>query len=191
MVNVVAPYLITQRCLDEMKVQPRRIINTSSISHTDCQFHLHRLDYKNLQFEKGNCWTPYDSYGLSKLLVIMFTRGLWHLNKTKKGKTGCTLINMDPGTVNTKMLKAGWGECDAHHHPNQHNRGSLLHQWIEWSTHKLNRQYLKPQYFLHLLRGIWIRMPCCLVGTTYPCPLRCLWHFLAAFLRLPLWIAYT
>jgi hypothetical protein len=22
-----------------------------------------------------------------------------------------TLINMDPGTVNTKMLLAGWGEC--------------------------------------------------------------------------------
>jgi NAD(P)-dependent dehydrogenase (short-subunit alcohol dehydrogenase family) len=94
-----------------MKVQPRRIINTASISHTDCQHHLHRLDYKNLQFEKGNCWTAYDSYGLSKLLVIMFTRGLWHLKKTKRGRTGCTLLNMDPGTVNTKMLIAGWGAC--------------------------------------------------------------------------------
>ena len=26
-------------------------------------------------------------------------------------KQGTTLINMDPGTVNTKMLLAGWGSC--------------------------------------------------------------------------------
>ena len=38
----------------------------------------------------------------------MFTRG-FRLNGL--AKSGTTLINMDPGTVNTKMLLAGWGAC--------------------------------------------------------------------------------
>ena len=38
----------------------------------------------------------------------MITRGL-HFKKAISDKT--TLITMDPGTVNTKMLLAGWGRC--------------------------------------------------------------------------------
>ncbi len=40
----------------------------------------------------------------------MFTRGLWQLNKTKRGENGTTLITMDPGTINTKMLKVSFGD---------------------------------------------------------------------------------
>ena len=107
MVNVLAPFYITQKILTEMNSQPQRILITSSISHTDCDTHLSKLDYGNLQFEKGG-WTPFDSYGLSKLLVIMLTRGF---RLSGLAKSGTTLINMDPGTVNTKMLLAGWGAC--------------------------------------------------------------------------------
>ena len=71
---------------------------------------MKKLDYANLQFEKDG-WSSYSSYGLSKLLVLMFTRAFRHLNLTGSGSTGTTLINMDPGTVNTKMLLAGWGKC--------------------------------------------------------------------------------
>ena len=77
------------------------------MSHHDCDIHLLKLDYENLQFETGG-WTPYNSYGLSKLLVIMFTRAFHHLNIASKDTT---LINMDPGTVNTKMLIASFGAC--------------------------------------------------------------------------------
>lgn len=38
----------------------------------------------------------------------MMSRGLFHLGKLPAHST---LINMDPGTVNTKMLLAGWGAC--------------------------------------------------------------------------------
>ena len=107
MVNAFAPFVITYRVLKEMAEQPQRIINTSSTAHTDCFQHLEELDYDNLQFEKGE-WTAYDAYGLSKLLIIMFTRGLRYM-KVAEEKT--TLITMDPGTVNTKLLIAGWGEC--------------------------------------------------------------------------------
>ena len=71
----------------------------------DCPDHREKMDYSNMQFEKGD-WTPFAAYGLSKLCVIMFTRGLWHLNKTKKGEQGTTLITMDPGVVNTKLMKS-------------------------------------------------------------------------------------
>ena len=107
MVNVLAPFYITQRVLTEMSPQPKRIIITSSISHSDCQSQLNKLDYGNLQFEKGD-WSNFDSYGLSKLLVLMFTRGF---RLSGVAQSGTTLINMDPGTVNTKMLLAGWGAC--------------------------------------------------------------------------------
>ena len=60
-----------------------------------------------MQFEKGG-WSSFDSYGLSKLCVIMMSRGLF-LNGIIPATT--TTINMDPGTVNTKMLLAGWGAC--------------------------------------------------------------------------------
>ena len=54
-------------------------------------------------------WTSYESYGLSKLLVIMFTRGLWFNNVSNRGDKGSTLMTIDPGCVNTKLLDAGWG----------------------------------------------------------------------------------
>ena len=38
----------------------------------------------------------------------MFTRAFRLLSMAPEETT---LINMDPGTVNTKMLLAGWGEC--------------------------------------------------------------------------------
>ena len=38
----------------------------------------------------------------------MMSRGLFHSGILPPQTT---LINMDPGTVNTKMLLAGWGAC--------------------------------------------------------------------------------
>jgi NAD(P)-dependent dehydrogenase (short-subunit alcohol dehydrogenase family) len=103
-VNVLAPFILT--IILGTSLKPERIINTSSMSHTDSKHHLNKLDYENLQHEKG--FSAYSSYGLSKLLVNMFTRGL----KSKcSDLKDITLINMDPGTVNTKMLEAGWGMC--------------------------------------------------------------------------------
>ena len=104
MVNVVAPLLITNSFLASLP--PRRILITSSISHLYAGSHSEELDYQDLQMEKG--FDAHVSYGLSKLLVLMFSRGLFI-----KGliPSSTSLINMDPGTVNTKMLLAGWGPC--------------------------------------------------------------------------------
>ena len=43
------------------------------------------------------------------MLVIMMLRGF---RLKQVANPGVTLITMDPGTVNTKMLIAGWGACD-------------------------------------------------------------------------------
>ena len=37
----------------------------------------------------------------------MFTRGIYHSQLLND----CTLINMHPGTVNTRIQIAGWGTC--------------------------------------------------------------------------------
>ena len=114
-VNVIAPFVITYKLLEQAyqcKSFIKKVVNTSSISHTDCYHHLQEIDYTNLQFENGLKWTSFNSYGLSKQLVIMFTRGFFYEEEwNKKIIDNTCMINMDPGTVNTKMLLAGWGEC--------------------------------------------------------------------------------
>ena len=55
--------------------------------------------------EKG--YSGDDSYALSKLASMMFTYDLADLMKPK----GVTVNCLDPGTVNTKLLIAGWGAC--------------------------------------------------------------------------------
>jgi len=49
----------------------------------------------------------YDSYGRSKLCVLMLTSHLINCNVNPD----LVYVTMDPGTVNTKMLLAGWGRC--------------------------------------------------------------------------------
>lgn len=55
------------------------------------------------QFEKGG-YSDHASYSLSKLLDIMFNAEL-----ARRAPDGVTCNSLDPGTVNTKMLRAGWG----------------------------------------------------------------------------------
>ena len=94
-----------------MKEQPQRIINTTSDeAWRDLDKHLEAIDGKDYLIIDKKTWTPYEAYGLSKLLVIMFTRGLWYLNISKRGNNGTTLMTLDPGCVNTKLLDAGWGK---------------------------------------------------------------------------------
>ena len=55
--------------------------------------------------EKG--YSGDDSYALYKLASMMFTYDLAEMMKPK----GVTVNCLDPGTVNTKLLIAGWGAC--------------------------------------------------------------------------------
>ncbi|KAA6420640.1 MAG: short chain dehydrogenase reductase family [Trebouxia sp. A1-2] len=95
-INVLAPFLLTSLLKD---VVTDRIVNVSSISAGSS------IDFDNLQQEKG--FSSHNSYSLSKLASMMFTCDLAEHMKPK----GVTVNCLDPGTVNTKMLIAGWGAC--------------------------------------------------------------------------------
>ncbi|KAL0037733.1 hypothetical protein WJX77_009988 [Trebouxia sp. C0004] len=95
-VNVLAPFLLTSLLKD---IITDRIVNVSSISAGSS------IDFDNLQQEKG--FSSHNSYSLSKLASMMFTCDLAEHMKPK----GVTVNCLDPGTVNTKMLIAGWGSC--------------------------------------------------------------------------------
>lgn len=55
--------------------------------------------------ERG--FSSHNSYSLSKLASQFFTRDLAEIVRDR----GLTANCLDPGTVNTKMLLAGWGPC--------------------------------------------------------------------------------
>lgn len=57
--------------------------------------------------EKG--FSSHNSYSLSKLAMQLYTFRLAELLKASGSKV--TVNTCDPGTVNTKMLYAGWGAC--------------------------------------------------------------------------------
>jgi NAD(P)-dependent dehydrogenase (short-subunit alcohol dehydrogenase family) len=103
-VNVLSPFLLTALLLDAVAAAPEpRIIITSSISQSGS------LDWDNLQMEKG--FSAHGSYSSSKLCNAMHTMELSERLKTSSTSKHVTVNTLDPGTVNTKMLLAGWGEC--------------------------------------------------------------------------------
>lgn len=100
-VNVLAPFLLTSILLDNVRASKAgRILVTSSISmgSADALY--------DLQCDRR--WSAHRAYSLSKLCDAMIAIELDH----RYGDPPRLCINtMDPGTVNTKMLQAGWGLC--------------------------------------------------------------------------------
>ena len=108
-VNVMAPFLLTRRLLPLVAASKDpcpRIITTSSISQS---YSLPSLDEVFAQNDKPR--SAHAAYSDSKLGDRMFTVELAKIlsNNPKYNRIKC--LTMDPGTVNTKMLLAGWGAC--------------------------------------------------------------------------------
>ncbi|KAF6261875.1 short-chain dehydrogenase-like protein [Scenedesmus sp. NREL 46B-D3] len=95
-VNVLAPFLLTSLLWQSVE---GCIINTASISAASS------IDMANLQQERG--YSAHDAYATSKLCNIVFTLKLADFLKQRGSPV--TVNALDPGTVNTKMLLAGWG----------------------------------------------------------------------------------
>jgi NAD(P)-dependent dehydrogenase (short-subunit alcohol dehydrogenase family) len=103
-VNVAAPFILLTKLFPLLRVTPRsRMLMVSSISQADGG----RLDMENLQLKKAGSWNKYSSYGQSKLMVAMLSAEL----SARVSPEEVTVFSCDPGTVNTKMLLAGWGRC--------------------------------------------------------------------------------
>ena len=109
-VNVLAPFKLTMLLLPMIaKGTKPRIIITSSISQSE----LLPSDIDSIGVAGGPYSGPHEAYSLSKLGDRLFTVGLADRLRVSKNPKYWEIkcLTMDPGTVNTKMLRAGWGEC--------------------------------------------------------------------------------
>jgi len=98
-VNVLAPFLLTSLLLESVRASGAgRILVTSSISAGA------RDALDDLQCEKR--WSEHRAYSLSKLCDAMIAMEL-HVRYGDPPRL--CFHTMDPGTVDTKMLRAGWG----------------------------------------------------------------------------------
>ena len=102
-INVLAPYMLNallwnNDALDE----DARILNVASISQTS------GIQLDDLTFEKQ--WSDHWSYSHSKTCMKSLSFEMY-LRMMKKSEIQRTILTCDPGTVNTKMLLAGWGAC--------------------------------------------------------------------------------
>jgi len=97
-VNHLAPFTLTLLLLDLLfQSTPARIVNVASTTHQSAT-----VDFDNLQGEKY--YEGYTAYALSKLGNILFT---YELARQLEGK-GITVNCLHPGSINTKLLRAGF-----------------------------------------------------------------------------------
>ena len=125
-VNVLTPYLLTGLLLPRLVETTAasgasgggggggaadvRILNVASISQTS------KIDFDNLECEKS--FSNHASYCHSKTMMKLFSFELYERVAAAAAKGGepsplrdVAVLACDPGTVNTKMLLAGWGPC--------------------------------------------------------------------------------
>jgi NAD(P)-dependent dehydrogenase (short-subunit alcohol dehydrogenase family) len=103
-VNVMAPFVLTSLLLDELLEERSRIVIASSISQS-----RGIRDWEDLTYTKRR-YSSHSAYSESKLLDAMLS--MEFADRLKAAGFGPNRIScncLDPGTVNTKMLLAGWG----------------------------------------------------------------------------------
>ena len=104
-VNVAAPFLLGAALLPRLRAAGAAVlVNTASISHAGVG---RTLPLDDLQGEAR--FSSHRAYSLSKLCVVMFT--LAQARRLAAAGDAVRAVTLDPGTVNTKMLLAGWGPC--------------------------------------------------------------------------------
>lgn len=105
-VNILAPYVLTQALLPLLKrAAPSRIVNLSSTSCWQGAMH-----WDDLQLTEG--YDALVAYEQSKLAMTLFTLEL----ARRLQYSGVTAVCLDPGNVDTAMLRAGWPELSGIDH---------------------------------------------------------------------------
>jgi len=116
-VNVLAPFVLTSMLLPNLLSRDKeddeeediRIVVASSISQSSSI-----SNWEDVAFYEQERFSSHKTYSESKLLVAMLTYEMsqrLQSSKLNKEKKNTTMNCLDPGTVNTKMLLAGWGYC--------------------------------------------------------------------------------
>lgn len=130
-INVLAPFVLTRKLLPCLvRGKEARIITTSSISQSRELPNVDQLFAKKVgknDFDvQPLSYSAHSFYSYSKLGDLMFTAQLANIlsnyqithgtsaenpQKLLENMRRIQCLTMDPGTVNTKMLLAGWGAC--------------------------------------------------------------------------------
>eukprot|EP00727_Mastigamoeba_balamuthi_P003471 m51a1_g13120 hypothetical protein (282) ;mRNA; f:221-1066 len=99
-VHVAAPWLLACLLRGALRASgPRpRVVNVSSISHGA------RVELADLRYERRG-YEVHEAYSAAKTAVLQATAGM------AARMPWASVCAIDPGTVNTKMLLAGWGPC--------------------------------------------------------------------------------
>jgi retinol dehydrogenase 14 len=98
-VNHLAPFLLTNLLLDSLRASGAgRVVTVSSGMYQSAE-----LDWDNLQGEKH--YEGYAAYSRSKLCNVLFTFALARRLQGSPVTANC----LNPGVVDTQMLRMGWG----------------------------------------------------------------------------------
>lgn len=101
--NHLSVFLLTNLLLEKLRAAPAaRIVNITSSSHTM----VGKIRFDDLHLKHANYLGGFPSYGLSKLMNIMFT---YELARRLEGSSA-TVNCVHPGTVNTGIYRQnrGW-----------------------------------------------------------------------------------
>ncbi|GAB0498280.1 hypothetical protein MMPV_009621 [Pyropia vietnamensis] len=110
-VNVMAPFFLTSLllpCLEEAAVVTAAAADaTADATWTRAGV----VAWEDLQSTRS--YSAYSSYGQSKLLLLMVAREMAarFAASAPAPRSRVGVVALDPGTVNTAMLLAGWGPC--------------------------------------------------------------------------------
>jgi NAD(P)-dependent dehydrogenase (short-subunit alcohol dehydrogenase family) len=91
-VNHIGPFLLTELLAPKLS----RVVDLSSVAHTRGRIHFEDLTL-------GSAWTGYAAYAQSKLANVM------HAMSLAEHHPNITAYSIHPGTVATKLLRAGFG----------------------------------------------------------------------------------
>ncbi|MDV2482538.1 SDR family NAD(P)-dependent oxidoreductase [Methanoculleus sp. Wushi-C6] len=132
-VNYLGGFLLTHELLPLLSASaPARIVNVASITHRSVQ----APDLANLPgFEN---YDGYKAYAVSKLGVVAFTA---RLARILEG-TGVTANCLHPGAIDTKLLRAYWGERGGGAPP---ERGAkvVVHLVVSPEAGRMNGRYFE------------------------------------------------
>jgi NAD(P)-dependent dehydrogenase (short-subunit alcohol dehydrogenase family) len=112
-VNVLAPFALCGLLLPTLAANARRTGTKSSVLNVASISAAPAIDFDNLRCEK--MFSPHGSYAQSKACMKAFSYELY--DRLARGALSgasvedLNVFSCDPGTVNTKMLLAGWGRC--------------------------------------------------------------------------------
>ena len=99
-VNVLAPFVLAHELLPLLRAAaPARIVDLSSASHWTGE-----MKWADLQ--SAAAYDGVAAYDQSKLAVTLLTFAL----ARRLAGSGVTAVCLDPGDIDTKMLRAGWPE---------------------------------------------------------------------------------